>query len=307
MKRIIGYLTHYGYTTHRVYVAAIISVGTIFLNNRGFDIPAPVMWINQVVMWAVMISVFLPLAMDALPVLIMYIRRGFRLPTKDNYANKSDYILPFTGKWTVGNGGFKKGLYHSGFIGSERNAYDFSIMEDDDGTIPDDWTLPTTVEEYPCYGKDIIAIADGVVIKAVNHHPDSRTNGIKVYCDTWQPRGNYIVVKHNESEYSLTAHLMPGSITVKRGDKVKQGEVIAKCGNSGNCTAPHIHFQLQSGANFFTAMSLPIAFTNITAVESQAHKEFCAALGRKPAKFGENIEIVGNKTYIGRGLDVENK
>jgi len=194
----------------------------------------------------------------------------------------------------------------AGHFGSERHAYDFSIMEDEDGVVPDDWTLPTKVEEYPCYGRDVIAIADGVVVKTRNHHPDSRTNGMKAYCDTWEVRGNYVVIKHNDSEYSLSAHLMPGSVAVKAGDKVRKGETIARCGNSGNCVAPHIHFQLQSSASFFLAFSLPIASANIKAEDSAAHKAFCEATGRKPAKYGEIIDVVGKKTYIGRGLDIEN-
>jgi murein DD-endopeptidase MepM/ murein hydrolase activator NlpD len=166
--------------------------------------------------------------------------------------------------------------------------------------------LSAKAEEYPCYGKDIVAIADGVVVKVSNNHPDSRVDGKKIYCDTWEQRGNHIVIRHNDSEYSLTAHLMPKSITVKVGDKVKQGEVIAKCGNSGVSTAPHIHFQLQSSASAFTAISLPIAFTNINAQDSASYKEFCEATSRPLPKAGENIEIMGSKTYIGRGLDVEN-
>ena len=307
MKKIKGFLINHTYSNHRLWVSGLGLFALSFLDGRVLDIPQPVFQICIAITWLLMIhSLLYPLAIMFFPTLYMFIRNGFKLPTKENYVGKSNYILPFTGKWTVGNGGFTKGEYHSGGrLGSERNAYDFSIMEDEDG-IPDDWTLPTKVEEYPCYGKDVIAVADGVVVKVSNNHPDSRTKNLKAYCDTWSHRGNYVMIKHNDSEHSLTVHLMPGSVTVKKGDKVKQGQVIARCGNSGNCTAPHIHFALQSGRNVFLSYSLPIAFTNIKAQDSPAHRAFCEALGRKPVKFGENIEVVGNKTYIGRGLDVEN-
>jgi len=307
MKKIKAFLINHSYGNHRVFGSMFAVMALVFLDGRVFNMPTLWVQIINVAFWLVFLLAVYPLVLAFFPMLYMFIRTGFKLPTKENYKNKSDYILPFTGKWTVGNGGFVNGEFHSGGrFGSERYALDFSIMEDEEGVVPDDWTLPTKVEEYPCYGKDVIAIADGVVVKVSNNHPDSRTNGKKVYCDTWELRGNYIVIKHNDSEYSLTAHLMPKSITVKVGDKVKQGEVVAKCGNSGNCTAPHIHFQLQSSASSFLAISLPIAFTNIKAQDSVAHREFCKATSRKPTKFGENIDVVGNKTYIGRGLDVEN-
>jgi len=306
MKKIKGFLLNHTYYLHRMWIVIFIMFALNFLNGRVFDVPPLAMQVVQVMMWVNFLLIIYLIILMYFPTLYMFIRNGFKLPTKETYTNKSNYILPFTGKWTVGNGGFKSGLYHSGGrFGSERYAYDFSIMEDEDG-IPDDWTLPTKVEEYPCYGKDVVAASDGVVVKVSNNHPDSRTNGKREFCDTWEHRGNHIIIKHNDSEYSLTVHLMPGSITVKRGDEVKQGEVIARCGNSGNCTAPHIHFALQSGKSFFSSYSLPIAFTNIKAQDSPAHRAFCEALGRKPAKSGENIEVVGNKTYIGRGLDVEN-
>jgi len=309
MKKIKGYLINYTHATHRVFAVTIVVVVLNFLDGRLFDVPSVIFPIFQWLLWFAFINAVLyPVAILFFPTLYMFFKNGFKLPTKDNYTNKSDYILPFTGKWTIGNGGFRKGEYHSGGrLGSERNAYDFNIMEEDNGDVPDDWSeLPTKVEEYPCYGRDAVAIADGVVVKISNRHPDSRTKNLKAYCDTWSHRGNYVMIKHNDGEYSLTVHLMPNSITVKKGDKVKQGQVIAKCGNSGNCTAPHIHFQLQSNKNVFLAYSLPIAFTNIKAEDSPAHKAFCEALGRKPVKPGTNIEVIGNKTYIGRGLDVEN-
>ena len=46
--------------------------------------------------------------------------------------------------------------------------------------------------------------------------------------------------------YSKVSHLKKDSITVKKGDAVRFGKVIGKCGNSGRSPYPHLHFQLQS-------------------------------------------------------------
>ena len=55
----------------------------------------------------------------------------------------------------------------------------------------------------------------------------------------------------------------PNSICVHKGDKISRGQIIAKCGNSGNTSEPHIHFQLQYGKSFALSAGLPIQFTHI--------------------------------------------
>ncbi|NOX17802.1 MAG: M23 family metallopeptidase, partial [Chlorobi bacterium] len=57
--------------------------------------------------------------------------------------------------------------------------------------------------------------------------------------------GNTIILNHGEGLFSSLSHLKRKSITVKEGEKVKKGDVIAKCGNSGRSPTPHLHFQFQ--------------------------------------------------------------
>ena len=58
--------------------------------------------------------------------------------------------------------------------------------------------------------------------------------------------GNNIVTDIGGGRYLMMAHLSPGSIQVKVGDHVKQGQPIARVGNSGNTTEPHLHIQAQT-------------------------------------------------------------
>ena len=227
----------------------------------------------------------------------LLITKGSKLPSEENYTCKSDYILPFEGKWTVFNGGLGKGLSHSWDVSPQRYAYDFIIMDDSGKSFAGD---SKKLESYFCYGKNLLAIAEGTVVKVSNYHVDSRVNGEKVYCDTWDIRGNFIVIKHAENEYSAYAHLLPGSITVRKGNKVKQGDVIGKCGNSGNTSEPHLHFQLQAGKSFFASPGLPISFININSHEKT---NYGMADSRSPQK-----EAIPTRKgfYIGRGLEVEN-
>ena len=224
-----------------------------------------------------------------------YFRYKFKLPSKENYILKGNYILPFSGKWIVVNGGVTKNLSHSWFLPSQRYAYDFIIVDDDGKSASGD---RRSLSSYYCYGKDIIAPADGKVVSLYDKYKNSFVDGKNAFCDSSNIAGNYIVIKHNDSEYSAIAHLVPGSLVVKKGDIVKQGQVIAKCGNSGNSSEPHIHFQLQSGKSFFMSAGLPIAFTDVKAQENHSF------IDNRPRK--DNLQVEGNKSYIARGLEVEN-
>lgn len=79
-----------------------------------------------------------------------------------------------------------------------------------------------------------------------------------------------MLLNHGSGVYSLLCHLKPGSIYVHVGQAVARGERIARCGNSGNTTEPHLHFQLQAGRDFCAAPSLPIPFAHIGAAPSAA-------------------------------------
>ena len=215
---------------------------------------------------------------------------GFRLPSKENYACKESYILPFTGKWTVVNGGVDQELSHSWGSYPQRYAYDFIILDDEGNYSEGD---KSSLQSYFCYGKDIVAPADGEVVKVRNHHKDSRTDGENVYCDAADIAGNHVIIKHNKNEYSAIGHIMPNSITVNIGDFVKQGQIIAKCGNSGNTSQPHIHFQLQNGKNFFTSAGLPIMFDGINAWQKMNY-----GLLDKRACQGNLRYLDGGKVYI---------
>lgn len=59
--------------------------------------------------------------------------------------------------------------------------------------------------------------------------------------------GNYVIIRHNDGNYTYYAHMHQNSITVSVGDNVEQGQVIGKIGSSGNSTGTHLHFEVREG------------------------------------------------------------
>ena len=76
--------------------------------------------------------------------------------------------------------------------------------------------------------------------------------------------GNYIIIKHNDKEYSHLYHLLKGSCKVKVGEEVSTGQEIAKVGFSGSATTySHLHYQLMAGKDFLNDHTLPFKFSNV--------------------------------------------
>lgn len=74
--------------------------------------------------------------------------------------------------------------------------------------------------------------------------------------------GNYIKIKHDDTTYTMYAHLKTGSLRVKVGDKVTQGEIIANMGATGDVTGHHLHFEIYSGgaATKYRVDPLPLTY-----------------------------------------------
>lgn len=75
--------------------------------------------------------------------------------------------------------------------------------------------------------------------------------------------GNYVVLDLGDEAYAAFAHLQRGSVTVGPGQTVRRGDVIGRCGNSGNSSEPHVHFQLMDRPRPLVAAGLPFVFAGV--------------------------------------------
>ncbi len=132
-----------------------------------------------------------------------------------------------------------------------------------------------SLDNYYCWGQEIYAPCDGVVIQAKDGYkerertnlPSDMANAYKnahyfepTKDDVQSVAGNYVIIKCKDNVYAALCHLQNGSIQVTVGERIKRGEVIGKVGHSGNSFAPHLHFQLMDSSDIATAKGLPCAF-----------------------------------------------
>ncbi|MEU6488074.1 M23 family metallopeptidase [Streptomyces sp. NPDC046887] len=107
-----------------------------------------------------------------------------------------------------------------------------------------DFAVPT--------GTTVKAAAAGTVVKA---GPNGAGDG--------PAYGNAIVIKHANGKYSQYAHL--SKVNVSIGETVKANEAIAKSGNTGNSSGPHLHFEIRTTPNYGSALN-PAAFLRTVGV-----------------------------------------
>jgi hypothetical protein len=135
-----------------------------------------------------------------------------------------------------------------------------------------------SVRDYLIYGADVHAIGDGVVTRVSNLFPDALLDTIdegysvrkaqavsemSVKIGRWASDGNYVVIDHENGEYSHYCHLKENSIAVQAGERVQQGQVIGCVGNTGNSSVPHLHLHLMDAPFEAQANGLPILFQDI--------------------------------------------
>lgn len=175
---------------------------------------------------------------------------------KNTSRNKTKLILPFKGEWFIFWGGDTPEQNYHQNAPNQRFAFDIVKVDENGKSHKGDGTKN---EDYYAFGQEILAPADGVVTYVVDGVHDNKPGEMN---RMFVP-GNLVVIKHAENEYSLFAHFKQNSVRVKLGDKVKQGQVIGLCGNSGNSSEPHLHFQVQSTPFFEDEASMKVFFESV--------------------------------------------
>ena len=158
------------------------------------------------------------------------------------------------GVWLTANGpanetGHRRSLIPIGGTAAiaQRFAIDYVKVADDNKTFTGDQLKN---ESYYAEGVDALAVANGTVVAVKDSIPENvpgiTSRAVPITLET--VGGNHVIIDIGGGKYAFYAHLKPGSLRVKLGDRVTRGQVVGLVGNSGNSTEPHLHFHI-SDAN----------------------------------------------------------
>jgi len=96
------------------------------------------------------------------------------------------------------------------------------------------------------YGNDILTVADATVVETKDGIPENirgpTSRAAPITLET--SGGNHMILDLGGGRFASYAHMQPGSLRVKVGDKVRRGQVLGLVGNSGNSDEPHLHFEV---------------------------------------------------------------
>ena len=185
-----------------------------------------------------------------------------------------DLQYPFEGRWLVQNSPANRVPSHGTTRFATSYAIDFVPVDDDGGTAPirfGSLFCPEPPERFPGFGRMLVAPVAGTVVAVHDSEPDHAAyRGLPsiAYALTQRGRlragwaglaGNHVLIQAEAAVIAL-CHLQQGSLAVRSGQRVTAGEVIARCGNSGNSTEPHVHLQAVDSLEIERAHALPITF-----------------------------------------------
>lgn len=172
------------------------------------------------------------------------------------------------GEWLAANGpsstsGHRRALIPlgGGTHIAQRFAIDWVQLREDGRTFTGD---AKDNRNYRCYGAEALAVADAVVVGVKDGIPENvpgpASRAVPITLET--VGGNYVILDLGSNRYAFYAHLQPGKIGVKVGDKVRRGQVLGLVGNSGNSTEPHLHFHIGDANSPLSSEGLPYVLTS---------------------------------------------
>lgn len=185
---------------------------------------------------------------------------------------------PVEGRWLAVNSPATKVPSHG--VRAYGQAYAIDLVAEPDGASRPEFGTGGAwrrASEYPAFGRLVFAMIDGVVVTASDWRRDHRARStlasvlylmlieapIRELGGPGFVIGNHVIIRGDDGVYALVAHLERRSVEVRAGQRVHAGERIARCGNSGNSTEPHVHAQLMDRANPLTAQGVPMVFTDV--------------------------------------------
>src|SRR5262249_9778760 len=143
---------------------------------------------------------------------------------------------------------------------------------------------PAKLTSWSAYGAEVRSASPGRVVDVRDGIPDNDPTADKkaIPITVESAPGNYLIIALGNGFFSFYAHLQPKSIRVRKGDRVRSGQVLALLGNSGNSDSPHLHFHITDGNSPLGAEGVPYVLDSFELLGILQAKSLLIEGGWKP-------------------------
>lgn len=180
------------------------------------------------------------------------------------------------GPWRCANGlGYGNG--HSAIYASrtarlrvpQRFGCDFFKVDSGGNVLPSPFPDLIAADMFYGCGESVIAVADATVASTRNDIPEGvpQADGsekMPVPLTEATISGNVVVLELGDGRFAFYAHLQPGSLRVRPGQRVRKGQILAKLGMSGSAVGPHLHFQISDRPQLNGGEAVPFEYESYT-------------------------------------------
>jgi len=136
--------------------------------------------------------------------------------------------------------------YASGTAFRVTQGYNGSFSHTGSNKYAIDWQMPEGTPVYAARGGTVIKVKD-----------ESDTGGSSIKYD---PYNNYVLIRHDDGTLAHYCHLQKGGCRIRPGQVVEAGDFLARSGNTGFSSGPHLHFCVFKTKNGRERESIPVKF-----------------------------------------------
>jgi hypothetical protein len=140
---------------------------------------------------------------------------------------------------------------------AQRYAIDFEQADSGNRIFTGD---PRDPRNYEIFGREVLAVADGTVVGTRNDLPEQTPGSYPAGIGIDEADGNFVVLDIGGGFFVNYAHMQPGSVRPRVGDRISRGDVIGLVGNTGNSVAPHLHLHVMDGPSPLASQGLPYLY-----------------------------------------------
>lgn len=236
------------YWRNVVLVAFAITIVKSYAQSKRYLLPG---WCNFRNLFLFLVTGF------ACTVLLAGLCFSYKKSTQVPAGIELDFPLK-GGRYYIVQGGNDQLLNHHHEVSAQKYAID--VVKLNQFGFRCSTFLASHLNDYNIFGEVVHSPCDGRITRLINGHEDLSP----AIMDSDHPAGNYLAVQiGNSNRFVILAHLMKNSFLVKENDLVVRGQPLAKVGNSGNTSEPHLHMHVVEAATddfLFDETGIPMRF-----------------------------------------------